>query len=1190
MSDGSMDGALRAAFEPGESVLARLQRSTGVRSRILLHDAPDEESPLLRVGSAGGPGAQDDSRYRIVGEIAKGGVGVVYKARDRDLGRDVALKVLRKEHASNPEVLERLIEEAQIGGQLQHPGIVPVYGIGLQADNRPYFAMKLIKGRTLAAVLKERKEPLRDLPRFLRVFEQVCQTIAYAHTRGVIHRDLKPSNVMVGGFGEVLVVDWGFGKVLGRDDPMKEKPERTVVATVRSRGDGSESVAGSVMGTPAYMPPEQALGHVETLDERCDVFALGAILCEILTGKPAYVGAPEDLLVMAAQARLEDVHARLASCKADPALVDLCRRALSPLRADRPGDASALASALDEFLGAAERRAREAEVRAVHERARLERERQEALWARRSKRRTRALAATAIAAVVLAGAAWSWLDGRRRDHAAEMRPQAERALEEASRLYGAAKLSEAAAEARRASDIAAQSDLLATMRDDAQALALRAGAAAERVARRDRLVAALEECRMRRVDSLGNVAADEAYQAALADAGLDVGRDPAELAGRAREEYPDAIDEILSGLDDWARFRRRTPELSGRDWKRLDAFARALDPDPWHNALRDAAATKDIARLRAMADEARASQRPLRGLCGLGTQLADAGERDAAKALMLNLRDLYPGEFWVQICAAHALMGSAALEEALECATAAVALRPASVGAWSYVGYIRREMGDLEGAGIAHRTAVRLRPDLAEAHCNLGATLYEKGDFDGAIAAQREAIRLKPDTAYAHACLGLALMGKGDGDGAITALGEAIRLQPGTARFRSNLGFVLLQKLDVEGAMAAYREAIRIAPEDALCHQCYAEGLLAKGELDAAIGEYRESLRLNPNEAAAHSGLAGVLRLKGDIEGAIAEYRTAVRLRPNVAETHCALGVALYEKKDFDGAILECRQAIALKPDRPNVHCNLGLALQKKGDLDGAMLAHREAIRLSPGYANAHYSLGNALREKGDLDGAIAAFEEAVRLAPEFAEAHCNLGNALRRRGRFQESLEERRRGHELGSRRADWRYPSAEWIRDSERMVDLEGRLPAVLAGTAQPSDAAECLAFVEVCLIKGARGDAIRLYEQAFEKDVALKARDGYNAACAAALAAAADEAAAPRLRGLSLAWIRASLAARESEIESTPGEVLSRLTHWKEDPDLASVRDRIDELPEAERADWRKLWADVDAALAQAKAAPR
>src|SRR5262245_1963611 len=240
MTGDSMEGALRAAFEAAsdDSVVARLERSAGVRARVLLHDAPDDtEAPVLRVGSPGETGAEDSIRYRVVGEIAKGGVGVVYKARDRDLGRDVALKVLRREHATNEEVFERLIEEAQIGGQLQHPGIVPVYGLGVQTDGRPYFAMKLIKGRTFAAVLKERKDPLRDLPRLLGVFEQVCQTVAYAHSRGVIHRDLKPSNVMVGGFGEVLVVDWGFGKVVGCDDARKEPlEERTIVATLRSKG------------------------------------------------------------------------------------------------------------------------------------------------------------------------------------------------------------------------------------------------------------------------------------------------------------------------------------------------------------------------------------------------------------------------------------------------------------------------------------------------------------------------------------------------------------------------------------------------------------------------------------------------------------------------------------------------------------------------------------------------------------------------------------------------------------------------------------------------------------------------------------------------------------------------------------------------------------------------------------------
>ena len=156
------------------------------------------------------------ARYRIDGEIARGGMGAVLKGRDPDLGRDLAVKVLREDIRDNADMVRRFIEEAQIGGQLQHPGIVPIYELGTFADRRPFFSMKLVKGQTLAALLDGRAAPADDLPRLLSIFEAICQTVAYAHARGVIHRDLKPSNVMVGSFGEVQVMDWGLAKVLPR--------------------------------------------------------------------------------------------------------------------------------------------------------------------------------------------------------------------------------------------------------------------------------------------------------------------------------------------------------------------------------------------------------------------------------------------------------------------------------------------------------------------------------------------------------------------------------------------------------------------------------------------------------------------------------------------------------------------------------------------------------------------------------------------------------------------------------------------------------------------------------------------------------------------------------------------------------------------------------------------------------------
>jgi serine/threonine-protein kinase len=277
------------------------------------------------------PPEQTGDRYQLQGEIARGGMGAVLRGRDVDLGRDLAIKVLLEKYVNRPEVARRFVEEAQIGGQLQHPGVVPVYGIG-HFGARPFFTMKLVKGKTLAALLSEREPPVAnapgspsDLPRFLTIVLQVAQTLAYAHAKGVIHRDLKPANVMVGAFGEVQVMDWGVAKVLTeggvadeeRASRERQRPEDvTTIRTARSSGTsgslGSDTEAGSLLGTPAYMPPEQANGDMALVDRRSDVFGLGAILCEILTGQPPYVGRSSDeVRRMAANGNLADAMKRL---------------------------------------------------------------------------------------------------------------------------------------------------------------------------------------------------------------------------------------------------------------------------------------------------------------------------------------------------------------------------------------------------------------------------------------------------------------------------------------------------------------------------------------------------------------------------------------------------------------------------------------------------------------------------------------------------------------------------------------------------------------------------------------------------------------------------------------------------------------------------------------------------------------
>ena len=312
-------------------------------------------------------------RYQFAGEIGHGGMGVIHRAKDMDLGREVAVKVLSSAHQHNEKLRRRFTAEARITGQLQHPGIVPIYEMGEFYDGRPYFSMKLIEGQTLAQLLADRVDVNQDLQRLLKVFEQVCQTVAYAHSRGVVHLDLKPANVMVGAFGEVQLMDWGLAEVIAADQKSERNRSESELAP-GGQNVGGQNVGGqngdeaaqpfpdapplSVLGTPAYMAPEQAWGHFEKIDARTDVFGLGAILCEILTGRAPYTGGDiVQIFRQAVRAQLSYAFGRLDSCGADGPYVSLAKRCLSPKPKDRFKDAGAVVHELTTYLESVLKRA-----------------------------------------------------------------------------------------------------------------------------------------------------------------------------------------------------------------------------------------------------------------------------------------------------------------------------------------------------------------------------------------------------------------------------------------------------------------------------------------------------------------------------------------------------------------------------------------------------------------------------------------------------------------------------------------------------------------------------------------------------------------------------------------------------------------------------------------------------------------
>jgi tetratricopeptide (TPR) repeat protein len=388
--------------------------------------------------------------YQLLDEVGHGGMGVVWRAHDLSLNREVAIKFLKPERAGDAAAAERFVTESRITGQLQHPGIPAVHELGTLPDGRPFLAMKLVRGRTLHDLLKSRDceaTGATERGRFIAIFEQVCHAVGYAHAHKVIHRDLKPSNVMVGEFGEVQVMDWGLAKVLA--DPAsyerergEEDPDATVglvTAIDTPERDDAATRTGSVLGTPAYMPPEQAGGEIRKLDARSDVFGLGAILCQILTGRPPYHGSDaNEIRLQAVRWEVGEAFAALDSCGAEPELVALCKRCLAKEQAERPADGRAVAQEVARIRQAAEERARQAELQRAEALVRA---------AEQAKRRRLAvLLGGAIAAVLLVGLAVSlW----QMERAIDAEQQATANAEEAERNAAEARAERDAKEQER---------------------------------------------------------------------------------------------------------------------------------------------------------------------------------------------------------------------------------------------------------------------------------------------------------------------------------------------------------------------------------------------------------------------------------------------------------------------------------------------------------------------------------------------------------------------------------------------------------------------------------------------------------------------------------------------------------------------------------------------------------------------
>ncbi|TDJ71150.1 MAG: tetratricopeptide repeat protein [Planctomycetota bacterium] len=924
-SGDAIDRGLAAAFgpsgvqPPATSVLQALQARANSALGVHLDSQGLDDAPV-KVTEAVKALRDPSGRYQILGEIGRGGVGIVYKGRDSDLGRDVALKVLKDEYADRPDVLARFVEEAQIGGQLQHPGIVPVYELGLHAGERPYFAMKLVKGETLAAQLARRGDPARDRRRLLGIFEQVCQTMAYAHARRVIHRDLKPANVMIGAFGEVQVIDWGFARVLPKGgvadetESLTRASERSVIETVRS-APGSNSVAGSVLGTPAYMSPEQANGDVDHLDRRSDVFGLGAILCEILTGEAPYREADGELVRQAATGALDGALERLRECGADEALVTLCTECLARARRARPESAAEVAERVSAYLTSVEERAREAELRAAE--------------ARYRNRTTLICAAAGLVVVMLAAGAWIWNADQAETRRAEAMQRVATAMSAASGARGQAQAAgldgtlwaAAVSSAEQLLSLTESDDVDGGARAEAESLLgdvqVETRAAETEVQRLERdaaMLARLTTLRIPTEDAVTTPGWDERdsrrldaeYASAFTEylGGSSLLEWPSELS-LAALRHGDIELELATSLDHWGLVRdslrdtNGAPDFAGTG--RIREIAALLDPyDRWRAQLRTLLpnAAGEGTRLRALAEEAGFESLTAAGCGVLAEALWRAGERDAALVTLRRAQETHPRDFNL-------------------CFRLALRLELMDERSWNEAsGGYRRTFTPVpeywEEAVATYRIANALWPEHGAVLHRLGMALEHLGRHGEAERTYRLLLAREPTEPIALHHLGRTLWVQGKYEDAIDAYERALDSDPRQFSTINNLGAVYY----------------------------------AREEYDTASEYFRRALEVDPEHTSSHCNLGNALQGLGKIEDAIECYRTALAIDPAVANIHNCLGNALRVQGEFAAARACYERALELDPDFPSVHFNHGIALRDGGDLEAALESFERAQKL----------------------------------------------------------------------------------------------------------------------------------------------------------------------------------------------------------------------------------------------------
>ncbi|TET31366.1 MAG: tetratricopeptide repeat protein [Planctomycetota bacterium] len=1006
------------------------------------------------------------TRYVIHEEVARGGMGRILSVLDPSLDREVAMKVLLAFGKVTKKQVQRFITEAKVTGRLEHPNIVPVHELGLDPSGGAYFTMKMVRGRSLADILRglrrKKTKAIKEFTtaRLLNIFVSICDAVAFAHSRDVIHRDLKPENIMVGDYGEVLVMDWGLAKILGEDDVHRE----SVALSKEATKGRLKTLDGTVMGTPAFMSPEQARGHLDKMDQRSDVYSLGAILYEILTLQTPYTGnSALEIIEQVKRKTPASPEQRAPARNISRELSEVAMKCLARKRSERYKDVRALKSEIEAYM--AGRVLKEVEYNII-----------EVAW--KWIKRNKAIvggATAAIVALTLGIVLMSVKAGRDRINEAKSNLTAAKEFLEEEEYESASAKAFAAltvlgenSEARKVVEKASIA-LQRERKQDMVHLHLKKGITIledgniageldpdkfnvdkpELQSIKSKMQVCLNslsefnfalaldpehertrEYKHKVVERLAELAcASGDFMLADYMAGEAISEDDRKLLKKFVEEKRTAtlkanrarVKEIMGileeGNEEAGQYSDFLFEITRMQEEGIvDDLIKSLDSDSQRAVMLAAESLGRIGNKKGVSPildkleewaaklylvhPARRKLEDLTFMVKLADAVGNIGD-DSAKERMSEIRGKMGKSG--NFWSRTTLVYRKLLKDLPDMNEKTLS-KSDDPDYWDRLGRDYVKVGDLPAAIRAFTKVIEIDPNAVEAHNNRASAKAEMGDHEGAIEDYTKAIELFPNYPGAYANRGLAKESAGRILDAIMDYNEAIKLDPNFITAYNNRASARQKLGNPTGAIEDLTTAIGIDPKRPNLYHNRGRIERQIGNLERAINDFTRAIFLDPKFTQAFVDRALVYRLQGKVKVSIEDLNSAIELDPKNWLAYERRATAKYQN-DPDGAIEDCDKSIKLNPNNAGIYVTRGMAKSVKGDEDGAIADYNKAIELDPNRNDALNNRAVSKMKKKDYDGAIEDCKKIIERVERFDLAWFNMAKAYVAKGNLEEAL-----------------------------------------------------------------------------------------------------------------------------------------------------------------------------------------